>query len=159
MLNLWKLLIFLLILSFGYPCWVPANESSLINCAQTSPGFSLAANNTLIDWILHTYLDIRNKDYINLQIKREDLNEKSRVSSKDLRISIKTQGVKMTIRGSFMKILRSPMKIWRSLMKISGSPMRWSLGSPIVLQWWWFLSSLQTDKADFVIRGIKLNTF
>ena len=71
------LLILFLILSFRYPCWVPTNKSSLIDCgknfkiSQILIGCLISTIDTLIGCILDTFLDIL--DYVNLQI-----NEKRR---------------------------------------------------------------------------------
>ena len=69
-------MILCLILSFGYPCWVPTNESYLFNCAPNFPDsdwlFGLCKQHS--DWLHFTHFpEYQNKDYFNLQTnKRED---------------------------------------------------------------------------------------
>ena len=63
-LCLWTLLIFFLILSFGYPFWLDSDKQEFSDCPQNFKisqlliGCSVSIINTLIGCILDTFLGI-----------------------------------------------------------------------------------------------------
>ena len=75
---LWPLLIFCLIPSSKYPCWIPTNKNFLNNCLQNSKfsrlliGCSVSKISTLIDYILHFPGYLCMITFICRLLKRED---------------------------------------------------------------------------------------
>ena len=84
-----------------------------------------------------------------------DSNENLGDSIKNLRPPVKSLGSPKKNLESSMKTGKfwgSPIKrLWSSL-KIWGSPMRWLLWSPILLQWCWFLPELYLT---FIIKTVR----